>query len=459
MFASSSRLDINIVVGPKRPGNIKTILSGHLPIIIDYWHLHGPKDASHSALWRMRAALKHRDRVREISLQGRGNFFRKFIRATSYHFPALESLIISFRYGLREPDIPATFLRGPGQSDLPVSLRSLELDGASLASISGLLSTLSATALTDLKLTFTSHFDSSQGSSFLAWLQGMQCLRSLCLVTPNRLRDYQSQHSTPKDIVPLSNLTYFRYSGSTAFLNDLMSGLSTPSLQDARFKPCFKSPFLYLSWAIDDVREEFSSVRVTFVQGQDIGFRFLASSHSEKIDRIKPSFTLNVHCLQNLIDDGSRPSTKLAMTEELTLIFPLQHITPWRNVSSLREFLRQFCSAKVLRVNRFLQEVGLYLQQDEGIMPVLEEIEVSISRFTDDSDEEYQRRAAFTLAAFEPLVSTRERAGRIIKVYPCPRVVLYPFNSILCFSPRQPLFGPTYSSHLASEPPVITCFR
>ncbi|KAI0269724.1 hypothetical protein BGY98DRAFT_280108 [Russula aff. rugulosa BPL654] len=216
MFASSSRLDLSITVGPQKPRHIKTILSSPLPISIEYECLYG--DTTGSALWRMRAALRHRDRVREISFGGPGFhsnrfatervgiFFGKFIRATSYHFPALESLALYFLYG-HEPDIPATFLRGPDQSKL--RLRRLRLYEAPLASISGLL--LSATALTDLTLTNTTSntaiFDSSQGSSLLACLQGMQSLRNLDLTVPYFPRDSQFQHSTSKDIVPLLKLT------------------------------------------------------------------------------------------------------------------------------------------------------------------------------------------------------------------------------------------------------------
>jgi hypothetical protein len=55
----------------------------------------------------MRAALRHRDRVREISFGGSGVKFGKFIRASNYHFPALENLVLC-SYG-HEPDIPSTF--------------------------------------------------------------------------------------------------------------------------------------------------------------------------------------------------------------------------------------------------------------------------------------------------------------------------------------------------------------
>ena len=418
MFASSSRLDLIITVWPKKPSHIKTILSSPLPISIEYRFLHG--DLICSALWRMRAALRHRDRVREISFSGRGVSFGKFFRATNYHFPALESLTLWFRNG-HEPDIPTTFLRGPDQSDL--RLRRLELHGPSLPCISGFL--LSATALTDLTLDVSSNaavFDSSQRSVLLAYLLGMQCLRSLNLSTPNDRRNSQSQ--TPKDIVPLLKLTRFRYDGSTIFLNNLMSGLSAPSLQDARFELQImsRSPLLYLSRFIDDVNEEFRSICVTF----DFDcFRLLSSTHSGKTDYLKSSFRFNVNCYpDSIISINNTPSMKLAKAEELELIFHRWNITEWEHIFSLRKFLRQFRSVRVLRVrvlrvNPFVREVGLYLQQDDGeaILPALEEIELSISHMQTYSEEECQRHAANELAAFEPFVSARKRAGRIVKVY------------------------------------------
>jgi hypothetical protein len=413
MFASSFRLDLNIIVGPRKPGHIKTILSGHLPILIDYSYRYRPRDIiTGSAIWRMHAALGHRDRVREITFEGFDLIFGNFIKATSYHFPALESLHLWFPRG-HEPEIPATFLRGPDQSDL--RLRRLTLHDGSLASVSGLL--LSATALTVLTLSLTptnaAVFDPSQGSFLLACLRGMQCLRSLDLSTELDPRDLPSQDSTPKDIVPLLKLTRFHYYGPTTFLNSFMSGLSAPSLQDARLVLDSKSPLFYLSRVIDDVREEFRSVSVSF----DMDHFFLVSStHLGEIDHVdrfkKPSFRFNVNCSHYSTNSiNSTPSTKLAMAEELTLNhFPSSNITNWDDLFSFPEFLRQFRSVRVLRLNPFMREVGLCLQQDDGeaILPVLEEIELSISHLTRCSNEEYQRRAAEWLAVFEPFVSTRE---------------------------------------------------
>ena len=420
VFASSSRLDLGITIGPQKPGHIKAILSSRLAISIEYMcRTCRFSELTDSALWRMRAALSHRDRVREISFEGRAASvsFGRFIRAANHHFPALESLYLGFPYDDCEPDFPATFLRGPDQLGLP--LRRLRLYHASLASVSGLL--LSATALTDLTLSVDSDatgFRSSQGSFLLTCLRDMHCLRSLNLTSRRDPKYSQSQHSTystPKNIISLLKLTRFHYEGSITFLNNFMSGLSAPSLQDARFvlslKLLITIPLLYLSRVIDDVREEFRSVSVNF----DLGcFRLSSSTHSGIIDHFTPSFRFNLNCYPDSI--YNTPSMKLAMVEELALFFPSSFIEEYR--FSLREFLRLFRSVRVLRVEPFIPKVALYLQQDDGeaILPVLEEIELSISRLTKFSEEQCQRHAAEALAAFDPFVSARERAGRVVKV-------------------------------------------
>jgi hypothetical protein len=115
----------------------------------------------------------------------------------------------------------------------------------------------------------------------------------------------------------------------------------------------------------------------------------------------------------------STPSTKLAMVEELSLCFSML-IPGWEDASCMRDFLRQFRSVRLLRVNPFVQEIGIYLKQDEdgqeAIFPVLEQVEISILR-RGCADEMYESRVVEALAAFEPW----ERAGRPVKVCHCER--------------------------------------
>jgi hypothetical protein len=97
------------------------------------------------------------------------------------------------------------------------------------------------------------------------------------------------------------------------------------------------------------------------------------------------------------------------MTKELTLNFPSLFITEQGHFL-LCKFLCQFHNIRVLRVNPFIREVGLYLLQDDGeaILPVLKEIEFSILHLTRYSDEEYKRCVAKALVAFEPFISSRK---------------------------------------------------
>ena len=66
-------------------------------------------------------------------------------------------------------------------------------------------------------------------------------------------------------------------------------------------------------------------------------------------------------------------------------------------------------------------EVAVYLEQDDGevFLPVIEEIKLSNLHLIGYSNEECQRRAAGDLVTFEPFVSARKRAGRLVKVYHC----------------------------------------
>jgi len=419
MFASSSRLDLSITVAPQKPGHIKTILSSPLPIFIEYKCLYG--DITGSALWRMRAALGHRDRVREISFEGSNAGFKKFFRATRRPFPVLESLSLRFGYDY-EQNIPVTFLRGPDLSDL--HLRRLSLDCLSLASVSGFL--LSATALTDLVLLVDTATEPSTETSLLACLRGMHCLRNLDLsILPNPL-DYPSRHSIPKDTVPISELTRFHYIGHNTFLNNLMAGFSAPSLQDVRFMLCNLLPIMHIPRFIDGLREQYHTANVTFNGNSMDDFRLSLMTHSGDINHFKPSFRFHTNHFPESIEpitSSGMSSTKLATAEELALLFPdTAKVTEWQHDFPLREFLRQFRSVKVLRLDPFVPEVALSLQQDNGesFLPLLEEIELSappISRSTNSPDEEYQRCAAAELAAFDPFISAREQMGRPVNVF------------------------------------------
>jgi hypothetical protein len=426
MFASSSRLDLGITVGPKKPGHIKTILSGHLPILINYNRMH--REITGSALWRMRAALKqHRDRVREINFGGTRANFDKFFELTNCPFPVLESLVLRLEnhYDAKFPD---TFLRGADPSDL--HLRRLSLNDFHLTSISGFL--LSATDLTDLSLLIDTAFGPSPETSLLTCLQGMLCLRRLDLSMSSRPLKSTSQPPTLRNIVPLSKLTRLRYDGHSVFLDALVAGLSAPSLRDVNIKFLGKilPPIVHLPRFINEIEEHYHAVHMTF---RERDFRLLLLTQSEYITHCKPRFTLGSvlrHSSKSIILLSGLLSARLTAVEELRLTFDQKKAAEiWDKSIKWRRFLQQFPSVKALRTeganSHYIARILLHGREEPGddlaFLPALEEIEIGKDPlFTSE------RQTRSQLAAFRPFISARQRAVRPVNVSLIPSAHTYP---------------------------------
>jgi hypothetical protein len=420
MLASSSRLDLGITVGPKKPGGIKTVLSSHLPIIFDFKLMYG--ELTGSVLWRMRAVLRHHhDRVRDITFEGTANDFDEFFKVTKCAFPVLESLSLQFKYCGNV--VPDEFLGGPDLSEL--HLRRLTLCDFSFASISRLLS--SGTFLTDLYLSTSmdTAVSSSAVMSLLACLQGMPCLRSLRLFILPDIPDSRSRPSTLEDIVPLSKLKKFRYDGPSPLLNALVAGLSAPSLRDVcfSFRDDLCPPIVHLPRFIDEIEEHYHAVEVDFLQWD---FRLLLLTQSEYIWRRKPCFEqgfelyidLRYHRVSIMRMSGAL-STRLTTIEELKLTIAS---VVWVDGILWRRFYQQFPSVKALRTEGANNAywIARTLHQGHGepgdlsFLPALEEIDLGRGSLTDESEWESQ------LACFEPFVSARQQAGRPVRVFFSP---------------------------------------
>ena len=410
VFASVSRLDLSIPVGPDKPRHIKTILSGPLPIIINYRCMY--RDITGSALWRMRAALRHHDRVRRISFEASGASFDKFIKATNCPFPLLESLSLRFGYG-DKPKLPNTFLRGPDLSDL--HLQRLKLKRVSLASISGFL--LSATALTDLTLLIDTGFNSSSEPSLLACLKGML---SLCHLDLSISSEFPLPPSTPKDIVTLLKLSSFRYVGHSVFLDTLTAGLSAPSLRriNIRFSHNLWPPTVHLPRFINEIEKRYHSVHVSF---KNRIFCLSLLTQSEYISQRMPRFKLGPfrrRSAESIIEMSGALSMKFATVEEFRFTFDRKYDPASdENLIAWRRFIQQFLSVKAIRirgVNNY-SIARILLHRDHGnpgellFLPVLEEIDLGAKPFGEECESQ--------LAAFEPFISARQQAGLPINVF------------------------------------------
>ena len=259
MLASVTRLDLGITVGPEKPSHIKTILSGPLPIFLDFRDIHrnthdreedaagdvsGDFFPTGSALWRMRAVLKHHpDRVRDITFEGEWASCNKLYKMTNCAFPFLESLSLTFFSHM--PDIPDTFLRGADLSHLH-HLRRLTVKSIAFIFILDFL--LSATALTDLTLVVDTPFGPTPETSLLACLQVMPCLLDLDLTLlartiPTR-SDTTLESSPPEDpilccpeeVVTHSKLERIHSVGDHLIVKAFFRWLRTPSLEYFKFQ-------------------------------------------------------------------------------------------------------------------------------------------------------------------------------------------------------------------------------
>jgi hypothetical protein len=413
VFASSSRLGLSITVGPEKPGHIKTILSGPLPILIDYKCMY--RDITNSALWRMRSALHIRDRVHGISFEGTKANFDKFFKVTNCAFPELESLVLQFIYG-DEPRLPDTFLRGPDLSEL--SLRRLLLSDVSLASITGFL--LSATALTDLSLLIDTAFGPSPETSLLACFQGMPFLRSLNLYISSSPSDSDSpsQASTPKFIVPLSTLTFFSYIGHSKFLEDLVAGISAPSLREVNIE-CIDAVWpttVHLRRFINEIEEYYHTIYVAFLKWD---FHLSLLTQLEHIGHCKPCIDLGPvrrDSPESIILMSGVLSTGLATVEELHVTFDKTDVDVWEGFIPWGRFLKQLPGVKALRtkgassscIARILQEQEKH--GDLAFLPALEEIDLGEAPSHESESGSLQE-------IFRPFISSRKQAGRPVKVF------------------------------------------
>ena len=411
MFASSTRLGLGITVGPEKPGHIKTILSSPLPIFIKYMPMY--RDITSSALWRMRAALKHR--VREIAFSGSSANFDKFFKETKCTFPELESLVLGFGFH-DEPKLPISFL-GPDPSNS--QLRRLKLDHVSLSLISGFL--LSATALTDLSLQIDTGFSPSQETSLLACLQGMPCLHSLSLTI---LSDFPMQPSTPKDIILLPKLTFFYYGGYNLLLDALVAGLSAPSLRDVdiNFFGVFQPPIGHIPRFISEIREYYYAIYVAF---NVWGFRLSLLTRSEYISHSnsRSRFELQVSNHESLVRISGVLSTKFTTVEELHFTFDREAAIYSTNFGGdyilWREFYQSFPNVKALRTKgaKNTQWMAQFFSQDHGepvdlsLLPALEEIDLGKESLI------HRNKRNSRLETFSQFVSARQEAGHPVKVF------------------------------------------
>ncbi|KAI0251460.1 hypothetical protein BJV78DRAFT_1211772 [Lactifluus subvellereus] len=301
--------------------------------------------------------------------------------------------------------LPSTFLQGSAQR-----LRRLNLDGIPLSS-----------CLIDLHLCIDTVFCSSPAASLLVHLQGMPFLRRLELKVSVPLHSDTIDPAPfikTEDIIPLSNLTYFRFFGHRVHLEGLLAGLATPSLQDLHIVLSDYSitlPIPHLSRFIHDEGRPVFATRVKFT-GLSLDISLLHSTNDPPSRITVPGTMISMARISTAL------SATLATVEDLFLTCSFQPETLWlsEGSNSYREALGQFPNVKILRLRHALVlSVTEFLRQDDGelaldVLPALEEIELDAGGYHELVNES-QRASA--LDNFGPFVAMRQRMGRPMNVF------------------------------------------
>ena len=408
---SPSRLHVHFLFMPRRSSRV-TMLKNlpPFPILVDYYFAEWTERELNLAL----AAIRHRDRVRGISLRRRQyTDMTKILRALSRPFPELESLEIRSTYDQYfELTLPPTFLSGSASC-----LRRLTLHDVVPKSLSSPLST--ATGLVELSLLLRVSYGALPETSFISNLQRMPCLRRLELRLKDSHHTIISDSPQPPtvsgDIVPLPNLIQFTFTGQQIYLEAFVAVLAAPSPQhlDTEVSGATDAfPIPHLCRFICDTDNQFILVRLDFY---DYQLQFTAKMRSQSV-HAQP-FRIVIPEPVSLEEVGNRLSEPLATVEELVVGW---YVNGERHVQ-WHKFFDHMQQVKLIQVPlQVAHGVAESLQVGQNpvmdALPALERVNVDMTQWH-FSSHRANRNSQYheTIPdAFEPLIAAREKVGHPI---------------------------------------------
>ena len=225
VFTSPRRLDLRLFCTTQRSVNSKTLeIWPELPIVIGVYNL-----LSKVNVTNVIAALRHHNRVCKISLSYRPQQdfpLLKEFATIDEPFPALTALTLS-AHGPNVPVLPDSILGGSAPH-----LRSLYLLGIPYPSIGKLLP--STTNLVELYLWRIPHSGYIAPETIVPCLAALARLESLTLGFRHP-RSRETRHPPPLTGVVFPNLTSLHFNGDIEFLEDTLSQIETPVLNQCHF--------------------------------------------------------------------------------------------------------------------------------------------------------------------------------------------------------------------------------
>ena len=411
VFASPRRLDLKLFCTRQRLVNSKTLdMWPALPIVISAQDMRSEEDATNVI-----SALRHHNRVCKIyywkNQEFEDSFLEEFV-AIDEPFPVLTSLkLISFAQNV--PVLPDSFLGGSAPC-----LRSLDLRGIPYPSIGKLLS--STTNLVRLHLWRMPRSRYIAPGTIIPCLSILPRLESLELgfQHPRSRAQRESQHPPPFTRVVFPNLTFLGLSGDTEYLEDIVSQIETPILDNGVFRffnqLVFDTPLLG-----HFIRRTENFMTIHMARVQIFSHNIMVTlSGLEEYDHDREALHLFISCkpldwqLSALAQVLNSFLSSLQTVESLEI--EVRH-EGWQGeieVIQWQELLHPFTSVKDMTLNKSVQLITPALQELAGeraieVLPALQNLFLTTGSW----------RPSGPVKGIEPFIAARHLYGHPVTVH------------------------------------------
>ena len=414
VFASPRRLDLKLYCTRKRSVNSKTLdIWPALPIVIFARDLHSNEDVT-----SVITALRQHNRVCRIhhyNEQPRDSLLKELAKIDE-PFPALTSLEL-ISHGQDVPVLPDSFL---GRS--APHLQSLDLDGIAYPSIGKLLS--STTNLVRLSLWRIPNSGYLAPNTIVPCLSMLSRLESLALVLqhPRPRAHRASRHPPPLTRVVLTNLASLDFGGDMEYLEDILSQIETPMLNQSYF--CFFNQLVFDTPLLGQYirrTETFTTIHRASVQFFSWAVRVTFWGREEMADNDRKALWLEITCkpldwqLSAIAQVLDSFSSSLLAVEGLEIAV---HHEDWQGdieVIQWRELLLPFPSVKrmSLKDEASVRPVARALRELAGegeteVLPALQHLSLTTSSRSPSGP---------IKAAVDQYIATRQLHGHHLTVH------------------------------------------
>ena len=222
VLESPRRLDLQLYCTPETPAKDTLDVWPALPLIVK-------GDMISSGTDDIISAIGQSNRVCLVKLWGIAGWqLKQVLAAMQVRFPELTDLRLTSK-GETMPVIPDSFLDGSAPR-----LQIFYLSGIPFPGLPNLL--LSATHLVSLRLTNTPHLGYISPEAIVALLSELSLLEWLTLEfqSPQSRPDRGTRRLPPPKRYVIPALHYFRFKGVIEYLDDLVTGIDTPQLDEMR---------------------------------------------------------------------------------------------------------------------------------------------------------------------------------------------------------------------------------